>query len=390
MTKVQLPKQETAAKRIMLIFSGVKFDLDRDCGLRLRRLSERFEGASFVAHPQAAAVTYDRFRLTAVKFQGAGLRFTLRFVFGGLVWAIRERRGGGRVALVTTTDPLKTGLLGWLVARIIGAKFAPEVNGDYWDPANYRDGPGRFSGWLKRKLLTGLGNFVLTRADGIRILYPHHIDFLKPKLRRKVICSVFDITDISAFDNRGEDKVVLFVGFPFFLKGVDLLIEAFKKVAPKYPDWKLKILGWYPDRSVLDAHCAGHPQIVHHAPVYHHEMPEHIGRAAIVVLPSRTEGVPRVLLEAMAAGKPRIASNVGGVSTIIDDGKDGFLFQAENVEQLAQQLDRLMADSRLRASIGDAGRARAHTSFTLDCYIERISQFYSDVIGQTTAGGEPG
>ena len=373
-------KPEFAPRKVMLIFSGVKFDLDRDCGLRLRRLSERFEGASFVAHPQGKRVTYDKFNLTAMKFNGGGLGFTLRFFFGGLIWAIRERWHGGRFALVTTTDPLKTGLLGWLVARIIGAKFAPEVNGDYWDPANYKDGSGRLSGTVKRNILTALGNFVLARADGIRILYPRHIDFLKPKLARKVIHSVFDITDISTFTNRGEDKVVLFVGFPFFLKGVDLLIEAFRRVAPKYPDWKLKILGWFPDSSVLDAHCAGHPQIMHHPPVYHREMPEHIGRAAIVVLPSRTEGVPRVLLEAMAAGKPRIASDVGGISTIIDDGGDGFLFQSENLEQLTERLDRLMSDPQLRTSFGEAARKRALKEFTLDCYVERISQFYLDVI----------
>jgi glycosyltransferase involved in cell wall biosynthesis len=390
MTKVELPMPGTPVQRIMLIFSGVKFDLDRDCGLRLRRLSQHFEGVSFVAHPNATQMIYDKFRLTAIKFKGGGLGFSLRFFFGGLAWAIRERRQGGRIALVTTTDPLKTGLLGWCIAKIVGAKFAPEVNGDYWDRANYLDETGPFRGWIKRKLVRRMVTFVLTRADGIRILYPKQLDFLALRLKKKVVRSIFDFIDVSAFDNRGEDKVVLFAGFPFYLKALDVLIDAFKRVAPKYPDWSLKIVGWFPDRSVLDAHCAGHPQIVYHPPVYHREMPEHIGRAAIVVLPSRSEGMGRVLLEAMAAGKPRIGADVGGIPTVIDNDKDGLLFQAENAEQLARQLDRLMADSRLRATMGEAGRVRAHKSFTLDCYIECISQFYLDVIGAGTAGEETG
>lgn len=366
--------------KVMLIFSGVKFDLDRDCGLRLRKLSERFEGVSFAAHTHATEAQYGRFRLTAIRFQRGGIGFSLRYFFGGLRWAIRESRRGERVALVVTTDPLKTGVLGLLIAKLIGARFAPEVNGDYWNAANYLDGSKTWRGRLKRRLVTALATFVLARADGIRILYASQIDFLRPKLGRKVVRSIFDVSDFTDFEDRGEDKVVLFAGFPFYIKGVDVLIRAFQRIAPKYPDWRLKILGWFPDRSELDRHCANHPQIVDHPPVKHREMPEHLGRAAIVVLPSRSEGMGRVLLEAMFASKPRIGANVGGIPTVIDDGKDGLLFESGNIEQLAERLDRLMSDGDLRARMGRAGRERALKEFTLDHYLERIGEFYRDVL----------
>ena len=55
---------------------------------------------------------------------------------------------------------------------------------------------------------------------------------------------------------------MFFAGFPFKLKGVDILIEAFKKVALKYPDWRLKILGWYLDITKLSEAIAGHPRFI--------------------------------------------------------------------------------------------------------------------------------
>lgn len=376
-------------ERILLIFSGVKFDIDRDCGLRLSLLSERFEGASFAAHTSATTNDYGRFRLTTITFSRHRLSFTLRFFLGGIVWAIQERRRGLPVALVITTDPLKTGILGWLVAKIVGAKFAPEVNGEYWDHANYADVRGWFMPWFKRKYLGAVATFVLARSDGIRILYPTQIDFLKRRFPTKVVHAVPEFTDIREFADRSEEKVVLFVGFPFYRKGVDLLIAAFKRVAPRYPEWKLKILGWFPDRSLLDLHCAGDPQIFHHEAVYHREMPEHIGKSAIVVLPSRSEGMGRVLVEAMAAGKPRIGANVGGIPTVIDDGKDGLLFESGNVDQLAERLERLMSSRDLRARLGRLGRERALKEFTLDRYLERIGEFYLDVLKLDTTSSVP-
>jgi len=158
------------------------------------------------------------------------------------------------------------------------------------------------------------------------------------------------------------------------------LIEAFKKIAPKYPDWKLKILGWFPDPTELNKAIGGHPQIYHHPPVHYPEMPEHIGTCAILVLPSRSEAMGRVLVEAMAAGKPRIGANVDGIPTVINDGIDGLLVKPEDVDGLASKLDMLMGNKELRKKLGEAGAKRVKQEFTEEAYINNVINFYKEVI----------
>jgi glycosyltransferase involved in cell wall biosynthesis len=206
------------------------------------------------------------------------------------------------------------------------------------------------------------------------------LDPLKETLAGKHVAYFFDFVDLSPFRNLGEEKVVLFVGFPFKLKGVDLLIAAFKRVAAKYPDWKLKILGWFPDPSELNAHIDGHSQIFHHPPVDYPAMPSHVGACGVLALPSRTEGLSRVLIEGMACEKPRLASRVDGNPFLVEDGADGLLFESGNARDLAEKLDRLMGDPALRASLGRAAAARAAREFSYNTYFDGLISFYSAVI----------
>jgi glycosyltransferase involved in cell wall biosynthesis len=109
-------------------------------------------------------------------------------------------------------------------------------------------------------------------------------------------------------------------------------------------------------------------------------MIEHMGSCAILVLPSRSEAMGRVLLEAMAAEKARIGSNVDGIPTVIDNGIDGFLVKPGDVKDLTEKLDILMGDSGLRRQMGQAGKVRVHSEFTEEVYINNLINFYNDVL----------
>lgn len=285
-----------------------------------------------------------------------------------------------KVDLVVTYDPLKTGLIGLIVARILNTKFSPRVNGVYTSPDEWVDDPASMSVFIKKRIYPLIMRIVLKRADGIKLLFKTQIDPFKNIIIGKVIRSFPNYVDIDSFKNIKEEKEVLFVGFPFKRKGADVMIAAFKKIADKYPDWKLKILGWYPDPSLLNLAIGVHPQIYHHKPVHHDEMPKQIGCCAILVLPSRSEAMGRVLIEAMAAGKPRIGSDVDGIPTVINDGVDGLLVQPASTEDLAEKLDLLMSDESLRKKLGENGSARAVKEFNKDIYNKNAVKFYNEVI----------
>lgn len=371
--------------RLLLLLPGPLWEIKDSLRIRMERLSDLYEGSIVSAMPEAGEHRIGNFTLKAMKFRrGAFWKpwMKLKYLLYGCRLALRARFGYERWDLVVTYDPLHSGLIGLLVARLAGARFAPEVNGVYDSPANYLDGGPRILLDMKRWLYPRLVGFTLSRADGIKALFPAQLRNYRERLCTPVVEHFFDFVDLEPFRDLGEEKVVLFAGFPFRLKGVDLLIEAFKRVSPRHPEWKLKILGWFPDRADLDAAIGGHPAIFHHPPVYSGEMPAHIGRCGIFVLPSRSEAMGRVLLEAMACAKPRIGANLEGIPTVIEDGVDGLLFNPGDAEDLADKLDRLMSDEVLRKSLGMAGRIRAVTEFNSQHYFRRLLDFYGRVLRQ--------
>jgi glycosyltransferase involved in cell wall biosynthesis len=137
-------------------------------------------------------------------------------------------------------------------------------------------------------------------------------------------------------------------------KGFDLLIQAFARISPWYPDWTLQILGDGPQRDELAglADALGIRDRVTLAGWI--DQPEAVLRAAGgFVLPSRYEGFPNALLEAMACGLPCIATACdSGPAEIIRDGVDGVLVPPQDVDALAEALRRLVSDDAQRARLG--------------------------------------
>jgi len=116
---------------------------------------------------------------------------------------------------------------------------------------------------------------------------------------------------------------------------------------------------------------------------------EYMADFDVVVLPSILEGFGLVLLEAMAMGKPVVASRVGGIPEVVEDGVTGILVSPAHSRKLAEALIILLENSTLRQSMGEAGRKRVETLFSLERTIKAIEGSYSDLLSQSMSVTQP-
>jgi glycosyltransferase involved in cell wall biosynthesis len=104
------------------------------------------------------------------------------------------------------------------------------------------------------------------------------------------------------------------------------------------------------------------------------DVPALLAGAAVVCLPSHAEGLPLVVLEAMARGRPVVATAVGGTPELVVHGETGILVQPGDVEALAGALRELLADPERAERMGDAGRARSLAHFSAETSVQRVLQ----------------
>jgi glycosyltransferase involved in cell wall biosynthesis len=98
----------------------------------------------------------------------------------------------------------------------------------------------------------------------------------------------------------------------------------------------------------------------------------------VLVLPSHNEGVPMAILEAMAHGLPVIATPVGGIPDVVQDGREGLLVEVTDQVALTTALDRMVADPGLRTLLGKGARATAE-SLDMTHYGQRLLEFYRTI-----------
>jgi starch synthase len=97
------------------------------------------------------------------------------------------------------------------------------------------------------------------------------------------------------------------------------------------------------------------------------------------VLPTFYEALPKVVVEAMACGKPVVATRTGGIPELVDDGETGLLVSFGNPEELAGRLISLLEDEEIMTSMGRKGRERVEKMFTWHAVAERIKATYDEL-----------
>ncbi len=173
--------------------------------------------------------------------------------------------------------------------------------------------------------------------------------------------------------------LVCYVGRIEQAKGVFDLIEAVNEVRETIPNVRLECAGDGDIDAVLcHALVRGIRANVHFTGwISPRRREQLLARASVFVMPSHAEGMPMSLLEAMAAGCPVIATEVGGIPDVVTDGVNGLLLPAGDRDALALALHRLLVDRELGERLGREARQTIRRRFTTGHALERLDQIYT-------------
>ncbi|MBT1070889.1 glycosyltransferase family 4 protein [Pelotalea chapellei] len=354
-------------------FSGkYQFISDKYSGYILCRTSSEFDGLTlggFVLHALALPMKYSVLQK---------LKNIVEVVRSGIA-LYRDRQ----FDLIISHDPLTLGIIGVLIKKITKAKLLVEINGHLLE-----------AGFLKqsgivdrlRKFLYQLTiKWVLRNADGIKCINTTLVDEVQPLIHYVPVFCFHDYVPISLFLPSSEDKdYIFFAGHPFHIKGVDLLITAFLNLSQDFPGCRLLIMGH--NRIDLEKYrqqASLCDRIEFLKPVFYDEIHRYFKECKFFVLPSRSEAMGRVLLEAMASGKAAVAARVGGIPEVVDDGVTGLLFESENIPDLERKMRLLLSDYEMRRSMGEAGRKRVETCFSEAHYQAKFAEMVESVFSDS-------
>jgi glycosyltransferase involved in cell wall biosynthesis len=199
---------------------------------------------------------------------------------------------------------------------------------------------------------------------------------------RIVHCGVKPERYATAPDTAADGPMkLLFVGRLAPVKGLRVLLEGFEIARAAVPGITLTVIGDGPDRPWLDqtAQRIGGISVLGYRS--QQEVAQALGQSDVLVLPSFAEGVPVALMEAMASARPVIATRVGGVAELVEDGLSGKLVAPGDAQALAEAMIALGRDGLRRRAMGAAGRRKVSAEFDIDLEARWLKALFEDRAG---------
>lgn len=226
------------------------------------------------------------------------------------------------------------------LTALLGSKV-PIVVADRNDPAKV---PGDMLVRKIRDILYGFADRVIVQTED------NQSYFKRLKKKPMVIFNPVDLKEYQGLALKtGKEKVIVSAGRLLPQKNQKMLLNAFKEISEKYPEYRLVIYGEGSYRKELENYVTelGISEKVL-MPGSVTDLYDRIKSAELFVLSSDYEGMPNALIEAMCLGLPVISTRVSGAADLITDGENGFLVEAGNVKELVKAMERLLEDQLLR------------------------------------------
>lgn len=237
-----------------------------------------------------------------------------------------------------------------------------------------------------RLVMRHTASFALKHADSLRAVSNSTREQLRQWAPGKPTFQFVAWTDIEPFLQAGVrrdgqfSQVVLYAGVLIPRKGIHHLINAFIRIAQDFPQSRLVIAGSEDNRSyaeqlktqIKQANLTGRIEFVDKMSQVN--LARRMCEACLLVLPSYSEGLPRVVYEAMAAGLPVIASAVSGIPDVVQDGVTGFLVQPGDEAALAEKIRWILEHPEETQAMGRRARLSAERFFSTDMYVDAYRQ----------------
>ena len=179
-----------------------------------------------------------------------------------------------------------------------------------------------------------------------------------------------------------QAPVLLFVGRLTCDKGIPELMEAFLQLGSRFPDVRLLLVGCFEDEDPLPSdvrrRLETHERVILAGAV--NDTPSYYAIADVLVLPSHREGLPTVILEGQAAGKPVIGASATGIVDLVLHGETGLLFPVGDVSALADAMSLLIRDKGLARKLGLAGQEQVKRDFRQEQIWQALHREYLEVL----------
>ncbi|HWQ23235.1 MAG TPA: glycosyltransferase family 4 protein [Gaiellaceae bacterium] len=288
--------------------------------------------------------------------------------------------------LVQGTQETALVLLGRALARV-PAKVIADVHGDPAAPARLYGSPLRRA---LAPLADLLGRIGLRRADGVRTISAYTSGVVRAA-GAEPTATFAAFMDLEPFLESPpaplpERPAALFVGVLERYKAVDVLADAWRLAAPRVPEATLHLVGRGTLRGVAERLVAELPaQTRWTETLPTPEVARALDEAWVLVLPSRSEGLGRVVVEAFCRGRGVVASRVGGIPDLVVDGESGLLAPPGDAAALADALVRVLSERALAERLGAAGRRAVEPWLaTPEEYARRVRDLVEHVVASGT------
>ncbi|WP_374564816.1 glycosyltransferase, partial [Nitrosomonas sp.] len=308
-----------------------------------------------------------------------------------ILWKLVKHFREHQFMIVHAHKP-KDNFLGALACKLAGVPYLVRTLHGSWEP---------FSGFehFKIKVYEYIDVFTNKYLVNVLIAVTQKIHFLiaqgyLSKKSEKVVC-IHNGVDIEAFllSRKGRNirseldlskRTVLLgiVGRLTAVKGHIHLLNAIRILVGKGSDVHLIVVGEGPLRSQLEGLVVKfqiHKNVIFVG--HQSDISDFIEAMDILVLPSLNEGIPMLLLEALALSRPIVASRTGGIPEVIEDGKSGLLVEPGNFLAIAEAIDLLIRQKDQADQFGRTGQRRVSQNFTASLMAEKTARLYRQLVG---------